>query len=213
MAPSLLSADFTRLDREIADMVDAGADLFHLDVMDGHFVPNLTFGPLIVAAIRRCTNLLLDTHLMMSRPDRYLAAFAEAGADALTIHVEADADVARTLAAIGDLGLRRGVSLNPDTALETVAPHLEAVDLVLVMSVPPGFGGQSFHIGAPEKIARLAERRRADGLDFAISVDGGVNEETAAACRDAGADILVSGSHLFGAPDRALAISRLRGQG
>jgi len=213
VAPSLLAADFARLDAEIGDMVAAGADLFHLDVMDGHFVPNLTFGPFIVGAIRRCTDLPLDTHLMMTRPDRYLEAFAEAGADALTIHVESDCDVAETLAAIGALGVRSGVSLNPDTDLESVRPHLPSVDLVLVMSVPPGFGGQSFDEGALDKMRRLAAWREAAGLDFAISIDGGVNDATAPACREAGADILVSGSHLFGSPDRPAAVSRLRGTG
>ncbi|MBU1074046.1 ribulose-phosphate 3-epimerase [bacterium] len=213
VSPSLLAADFTRLATEIGDMTTAGADLFHLDVMDGHFVPNLTFGPFIVAAIRRCTELLLDTHLMMTRPDRYISAFAEAGADALTIHVESACDVAETLAAIGELGLRRGLSLNPDMPIESVQPYLGTVDLVLVMSVPPGFGGQSFDVAALDKMRRLVAWRDASRLDFAISVDGGVNDETAPGCRDAGADILVSGSHLFAAPDRAGAISRLRGTG
>jgi ribulose-phosphate 3-epimerase len=207
----VLSADFARLQVEIDDMAAAGADLFHLDVMDGHFVPNVTFGPFVVAAIRRCTDLPLDTHLMMTHPDEYIAAFAQAGADALTIHVEADCDVAATLDAIGALGVKRGLSLNPGTAAETLRPHLDRVDLVLVMSVQPGFGGQSFQPGALDKVRRLATWREDLGLSFAISLDGGVNDETAPACREAGVDILVSGSHLFGAPDRSVAVKRLRG--
>ncbi len=193
-------------------MVDAGADLFHLDVMDAHFVPNLTFGPFIVSAIRRCTDRLLDTHLMMTRPDLYVEAFAGAGADALTIHLEADCDVAATLRSIGDLGVRRGLSLNPDTDVADLRPHLEDLDLVLVMSVQPGFGGQSFRAEALDKVRRLVEWRAEAGLEFAISIDGGVNDDTAPRCREAGADILVSGSHLFGAPDRRAAVARLRGE-
>jgi ribulose-phosphate 3-epimerase len=211
VAPSLLSADFADLRGEVASVQEAGADLLHLDVMDGHFVPNLTFGPLICRAIRRTTGLPLDAHLMMTRPADYLEAFAKAGVDALTIHVEADSPVGPTLAAIGDLGLKRGLSLNPRTSFDTVLPHLGNLDLVLVMSVQPGFGGQSFDPGAVAKIAALADRRRAEGHDFLISIDGGINDETGPMCREAGADILVSGSWLFGAEDRAARTALLRG--
>ncbi len=211
VAPSLLSADFTRLADDIADMQAAGVDLLHLDVMDAHFVPNLTFGPFICAAIRRSTDLVLDAHLMMTDPDRYLEPFAEAGVDAITIHVEADSPLTGTLERIGGLGLRRGVTLNPGTDLATLDPVLERVDLVLVMTVQPGFGGQSFDPRGPRRIAALAARREAAGLDFAISVDGGINGDTAAACRAAGADILVSGSWLCAHPDRPAGVRTLRG--
>lgn len=213
MAPSLLSADFSRLAEELGDMERAGADLFHLDVMDAHFVPNLTFGPFIVRAIRRSTELLLDAHLMMTDPADYLEPFAEAGADALTIHVEASSPVAETLTRIRELGLRPGLSLNPGTELAAVRPFLPLVDLVLVMTVQPGFGGQSFRENGPGRIAQLDQWRRENAWDYAISVDGGINDQTAPLCRDAGADILVSGSHLFGAADRAATIARLRGVG
>ena len=210
MAPSLLSADFADLGRDVARMESAGADLFHLDVMDGQFVPNITFGPLVVAAVRRRTALKLDAHLMVSRPERHLAAFARAGADAITVHIEAVPDPGAALAEIGSLGVRRGLSLNPGTPLDAVLPWLDRVDLVLVMSVQPGAGGQSFQPAALDKLRTLAARRRADGLAFALSIDGGVNDATAPACRGAGADILVAGSYLFGAADPATAIAALR---
>lgn len=211
VAPSLLSADFADLRTEVDSVTAAGADLLHLDVMDGHFVPNLTFGPFICGAIRRTTDLPLDAHLMITHPDQYVESFAKAGVDALTIHVEADSDVAPTLALIGELGVKRGLSLNPATDIATVYPHLSSLDLVLVMSVQPGFGGQKFDPGAIGKIEALAAARQTGGHDFQISVDGGINAETGPLCRAAGADILVSGSWLFGAADRAAHADLLRG--
>lgn len=210
VAPSLLSADFSDLKSDLRDMTAAGADLLHLDIMDGHFVPNLTFGPFICRAIRKISDLPLDAHLMITHPDRYLESFAHAGVDAVTFHVEIDGDVGETLDRIGTLGLKRGLSLKPGTPVGDILPWLDMLDLVLVMSVEPGFGGQKFDPMAVEKIADLSERRRAEALDFQISVDGGINDETGAWCRDAGADILVSGSWLFGAEDRAQRIALLR---
>ncbi len=211
VAPSLLSADFADLRADIASMEAAGVDLLHLDVMDAHFVPNLTFGPFICAAIRRCTDLVLDAHLMMTNPEQYLEPFAESGVDAVTVHVEADCPLPGTLDRIGELGMRRGVSLNPGTPLANIEPLLDRVDLVLVMTVQPGFGGQRFDERGLEKMRRLAALRAERGLDFAISVDGGVNDATGGACRGAGADILVSGSWFCRHVDRARAAGILRG--
>ncbi len=211
VAPSVLSADFSNLQADLANMTAAGADFLHLDVMDGHFVPNITFGPLICQALRKLSDLPLDAHLMISRPDNYLDPFAKSGIDGLTIHVEAEAEISPTLARIGDLGLKRGISLNPGTPLEDILPFLNQVDLVLVMSVQPGFGGQKFNPVAVEKIAQLAQRRTAEGFDFMINVDGGINDVTGPQCREAGADILVSGSWLFGAEDRATRMKVLSG--
>lgn len=193
-------------------MEAAGADIFHLDVMDGHFVPNLTFGPFIAKALRRRTGKLLDAHLMVSRPETLVEPFAGAGMDALTIHVEADTRVGRTLEAIRAAGMKAGLSLRPGTGLRALDPFLGVVDLVLVMSVEPGFGGQAFIPEAVERIAELDRRRRDGAGDFAISVDGGINAETGRRCREAGADILVAGSYLFGAADRAAAVASLRGR-
>ncbi len=211
VAPSLLSADFTDIRSDIASMQAAGVDLLHLDVMDAHFVPNLTFGPFICAAIRRCTDLVLDAHLMMTHPDRYLDAFAAAGADAITIHVEAESEVGGALGRIRELGCRPGIALNPDTPVAEVAPWLDGVDLVLVMTVKPGFGGQSFDPRGLAKMQALAQIRDQRGLGYAISVDGGINDVTAIGCRDAGADILVSGSWFCQSPDRTKATDILNG--
>jgi ribulose-phosphate 3-epimerase len=209
VAPSLLAADFSDLKTDLDDMTAAGADLFHLDVMDGHFVPNITFGPFICQAIRGVTRLPLDAHLMISHPAKYLEAFAQAGVDAVTVHVEAAGDMDEVLERIGGLGLQRGISLRPATDVAQIWPWLDRLDLVLVMSVEPGFGGQQFDPVALEKIAQLDTRRRQEGREFLISVDGGINAETGARCRAAGADILVSGSWLFGATARAPRVARL----
>jgi ribulose-phosphate 3-epimerase len=211
VAPSLLAADFTALGEDIAAMRDAGADLLHLDIMDGHFVPNISFGPFICAQVRRCTDLFLDAHLMISHPDKYLEAFARAGVDAITVHVETAGSVAEVLDGIAQLGLKRGLSLKPDTALERIYPFLAQLDLVLVMSVQPGFGGQKFDPAAPAKIAQLAAFRAAHGHDFAISVDGGIDADTAPLVREAGADILVSGTYFCRADHRRAAAQALRG--
>lgn len=203
VAPSLLAADHGDFAGGIAAIESAGLGWVHLDIMDGHFVPNISFGPQVLADLRPRTRLFFDTHLMLLRPDRYIEAFARAGAQRITVHVEADHDVARTLARIRELGCAAGIALNPDGDASAVLPHLGAVDLVLCMTVFPGFGGQSFIPAALESVRRLAQERQSRGLGYRIEVDGGINPETAARCRAAGADTLVAGTAFFKAADRA----------
>ena len=209
--PSMLAADYGRLADEARRCSDAGADALHLDIMDGHFVPNLSFGPGVVTACRRAVAIPLDVHLMVTRPDIYFPRFADAGADAISFHVEADCDVRATLAAIRARGLRAGIVLKPATPAEAVKPFICQFDYVLVMTVEPGYGGQAFMDGMLPKIRALSEMGRDSGVPFPIMVDGGITDTTAPLCTAAGATELVAGSHLFKAADMAAAISALRG--
>ncbi len=205
IAPSLLSADFSRLAEEVRDVEKAGCDALHIDVMDGHFVPNLTIGPLVVAAIRKVTKLPLDVHLMIDQPSRYVAEFRKAGADWITVHVEAEKDVLGVLRMIRASGAKTGISLRPKTPVETILPYLPELDLILVMSVEPGFGGQSFMPDMMEKVKVL--RPKFQGL---LSVDGGIGAGNASQAVEAGADVLVAGSAVFGKADRTKAIREFR---
>ena len=210
IAPSILSADFTRLGEEIREVEKAGADLIHIDVMDGRFVPNLTVGPLVVEAARRATNLPLDVHLMIHDADALIPEFAEAGSDYLTVHVEACPHLHRTIQLIKEKGVKAGVSLNPATSLSLIEPILPEVDLLLVMSVNPGFGGQTFIPSVLEKLK--AARQLIDRIAprVALEVDGGIKVDNARALRLSGADILVAGSAIFGKRDYAKTIAALR---
>ena len=210
IAPSILSADFTRLGDEIRAVEAAGADVIHVDVMDGHFVPNITIGPLVVRAVRAMTDLPVDVHLMITDPDRYLKDFIEAGADWVTVHVEACVHLHRTLACIKDLGRKAGAVLNPATSLATLDYVLAEVDLVMLMSVNPGFGGQSFIPSAIDKIRRLRQMLDAVNPAAGIEVDGGIGPATIEAVAEAGANIFVAGSAIYGQADYTAVIRELK---
>lgn len=213
IAPSILSADFGRLAEDIDIVEKGGADWIHVDVMDGHFVPNLTLGPLIVEAIRPGTSLPLDVHLMIEKPERYISAFAKAGADYITVHAETCPHLHRTLHMIKEEGAKAGIALNPATPLSVLDHVLEEADLILIMTVNPGFGGQRFIHSMLPKISELRRRIERTRREIALEVDGGINEETAPLVTEAGADVLVAGSAVFGMPDRAAAIRRIRSAG
>ena len=210
IAPSLLAADYARLGEEAAAVERAGADWLHLDVMDGHFVPNITFGPLVVKALRPHTSLPLDVHLMIAPADPYIAAFAEAGADHISVHPESGPHLHRTLQLIRSLGKKAGIVLNPATPVDAIAHVMDLADLIMVMTVNPGFGGQAFISSQLAKIATLRRMIDATGRDIFLQVDGGITPKTAGQVLAAGADTLIAGTSVFGAADYAQAIADLR---
>jgi ribulose-phosphate 3-epimerase len=201
VAPSILSADFARLGDEVRRVQKAGADWVHVDVMDGVFVPNLTIGPDVIRSLRPHVSIPFDVHLMIEMPERYIDRFVDAGADYITVHVEASHDIKGVLHRIGQSGRRPGISLNPGTDLDKVAPFLDDIDLLLIMTVQPGFGGQSFKHEVVPKIVRARELREELGLKFDIEIDGGINRSTGKVCADAGATVLAAGSALFNSAD------------
>ena len=210
IAPSMLSANFATLADEIKEIEAAGADYLHIDVMDGTFVPNISFGPMVFGALRPMTNLVFDCHLMVQDPERYVEATAQAGADIITVHYEATKHIHRVIQQIKSLGKKAGVVINPGTPVSALDSVLPEVDLVLIMTVNPGFGGQSFIESTLTKIAKLKALREEHQYHYEIEVDGGVNAETGRKCLDAGADILVAGSYIFNQTDRKAAIDSLR---
>ncbi len=211
IAPSILSADFSKLGEEIRAVEKAGADLIHVDVMDGRYVPNITIGPGVVASLRKTTSLPFDVHLMIEEPDRYVDAFVEAGSDIVTVHAEAVIHLHRTVHYIKGKGIKAGVSLNPSTPLSCIEEILPDIDVLLIMTVNPGFGGQKFITGMLPKIRRAKELARSRGLEPAIEVDGGVTAENIGSLAEAGADIFVAGAAVFGSPSYSEAITRMKG--
>jgi ribulose-phosphate 3-epimerase len=210
IAPSILSADFSRLGEEIEAVEKAGADLIHVDVMDGHYVPNITIGPGVVSSLRKTTSLPFDVHLMIEDPDRYIDAFVDAGSNIITVHVEAVVHLHRTVQYIKARGARAGVSLNPSTPLSCVEEILPDIDQLLIMTVNPGFGGQKFISGMLPKIRKAREIAQARGIQMAIEVDGGVAPENIGILAEAGAEIFVAGSAIFGSPSYSETIGRMK---
>lgn len=211
IAPSLLSCDFTKMGDELRDMERIGADWAHLDVMDGHFVTNLTFGLPVIAALRPVSTIPFDVHLMIEAPEKYIDRYIDAGADILTVHLEACRDVLSALRAIRARGCKAGLSIRPGTPASAVFPYLTEADMILVMTVEPGYGGQKLIPECLDKIGEIKKRAAEMGKEILVEVDGGINAGNAATARGAGADVLVAGSAVFGSPDRAAAVRALRG--
>ena len=210
VAPSILSADFSKLREEIKAVEMAGADWIHIDVMDGHFVPNLTIGPVVVKSIRKTTSLPFDVHLMISNPEKYIERFVDAGADILTVHIETVENPLETIKKIRDLGCKAGLTLNPDTPFKKISEFVPEVDLVLIMTVYPGFSGQKFKEEVIPKISEARKKIDSIGKDIYLEVDGGINDKTSILAKNAGADVLVAGNHVFKSKNYEKAISLLK---